>query len=170
MAVTTADNVARYILSRLADGRSMDTIKLLRMLYLCQGWHLGSGRGVLFSDEIFVGPKGPGLELSRRFREDGVSLEISAAWGTQHNLTEDQIATVDFVVDQYGPRWWEDVVEECMAPGTSWDQVNTSGSVEDEIPVSLMKVYFRDKFLKAQADLEQAQIRAQNAAVRNFRV
>jgi len=104
-------DVAQYILNRRGE---MTTMKLQKLVYYCQAWHIAWTDNVLFSTRIEAWPDGPvSPELFKchrgRFRVSSVTK------GDWHNLTDDEKDTIDRVLAFYGdksPQWLIDLTHQ----------------------------------------------------------
>jgi uncharacterized phage-associated protein len=91
--VVSAHDVARELRRRLPD---VGQVKLHKLLYYCQAWHLIWAGQPLFSEAIEAWANGP---------------MVASLWHTEHEdraeparqpLTDSHIAVVDYVVGRYG--------------------------------------------------------------------
>jgi uncharacterized phage-associated protein len=91
-------DVAAYIVSKLGN---MSTMKLQKLCYYSQGWHLAWEGPELFPSEIEAWRLGPVVrELYACHRR-----EVSVAewpWGKVERLTDSEKSVVDDVLDTYG--------------------------------------------------------------------
>ena len=97
----TAHDVAAAVLARYR--RPMSAMKLQKLVYYCQAWHLVWTGRPLFRERIEAWANGPVVvDLFRRHRG---RYEVSD-WptGDPSRLTAQQLATVESVVATYGPR------------------------------------------------------------------
>ncbi|GIJ48401.1 hypothetical protein Val02_52870 [Virgisporangium aliadipatigenens] len=96
--MSNVHDVAAAVLQRLGP---MTAMKLEKLVYYCQCWHLAHHRTRLFPETIEAWRQGPVVpELYRRHRGQ---YSIST-WpqGSQETLAADEVATVDWVVARYG--------------------------------------------------------------------
>lgn len=91
-------DVASAILDRTGE---IDTFKLQKLTYYCQAWHLVWDDEPMFEDRIEAWANGP-VVTSLYSRHRG-HYRVGAEFfdGSAEALTEDQVATVDAVVDFY---------------------------------------------------------------------
>jgi uncharacterized phage-associated protein len=97
-ALATVDDVAAAILTRTG---SITTMKLQKLVFYCQAWHLAVTGNPLFPERIEAWARGPVVpHLHNRHR--GL-FEVSA-WpaGRAENLDQDAIRTVEWTVQKYG--------------------------------------------------------------------
>lgn len=104
--VVSVYDVANYILSKLGVCTSM---KLHKLLYYCQAWSLVWDDTPLFPQPVEAWANGPvvrDLFALHRGKFDLTPLDITI--GNPNNLSEEQKDTVDHVLDFYGsrtPQW-----------------------------------------------------------------
>lgn len=96
--MATANDVAAYIMGKVG---SCDTMKLQKLLYYSQGWSLAWDSQPIFAESIQAWANGPVVyevyaNHRGRFRID------SWPYGDASELTWDERATVDAVIDYYG--------------------------------------------------------------------
>ncbi len=93
-------DVAQYILEQ-APGKKMSAIKLQKLVYYCQAWHLAWEGYPLFNEEIQAWANGPVVPaLYERHRGQ---LEVSADQhiGDAASLTADEARDVDDILPAY---------------------------------------------------------------------
>lgn len=98
-------NTARYILSK--QGR-MSTWKLEKLCFYCQAWSLAWVTRILFDEDFFAWDSGPVCPELYEIHKDmfTISLEdIPENLEAQPGLNEDQVDTIDHVLQCYGD--WE---------------------------------------------------------------
>ncbi|MFG1837664.1 Panacea domain-containing protein [Micromonospora sp. NPDC049175] len=96
--MATAHDVAAAVLSKLG---SVTAMKLEKLVYYCQGWHLAREGALLFPEPIEAWREGPVVPpLYRHHRRQLIVSE----WphGEAARLTPDQHRTVQWVTDEYG--------------------------------------------------------------------
>lgn len=102
----TVLDVARYIVKKLD---SMTTMKLQKLTYYCQAWHLAWLEEPLFNEDFQAWANGPVCpELYERhhgiYRVDSTFLSDIP----DYDFTKEQIEAMDTVLDYYGdkePHW-----------------------------------------------------------------
>jgi uncharacterized phage-associated protein len=101
-------DVAQYILDSHGP---MTAMKLQKLVYYCQAWHIAWTDDVLFDSRIEAWVDGPvAPELFRKHR--GAFRVSSVSGGASKNLTKPERTTVDKVVRFYGhrsPQWLIDL-------------------------------------------------------------
>lgn len=98
----TAATVARYILRFFQQaGDPISNLKLQKLLYYCQGWHLAVRGAPLFPDRLEAwvhGPVQPGVYGTYKHnRWSSITEDLAEA-----NLTPDEKSVVDEVLSVYG--------------------------------------------------------------------
>ncbi|MFG1949707.1 Panacea domain-containing protein [Micromonospora sp. NPDC048830] len=97
--MATVHDVAAAVIERLG---SMTAMKLEKLVYYCQGWHLARHGSSIFDETIEAWRQGPVVPVlykqhRRRYNVDSWPLGSSA------NLTKSELASVEWVVAEYGP-------------------------------------------------------------------
>lgn len=94
--MTTAVDVARYIQSKVSVSGE---VQLHKLVYYAQGWHLAWDGRPLFDGDFEAWPMGPvNTDVRVYFNWGDVSMLRS-------DLSADEAATVDAVVDYYGKHY-----------------------------------------------------------------
>ncbi len=93
-------DVAAYIVGKHGP---MTAMKLQKLVYYSQAWHLVWEDEPLFEDEIQAWANGP---VVRTLYEEHRGQFNVTAWpqGDAEHLTEEERTTIDAVLDHYGPR------------------------------------------------------------------
>lgn len=95
--MASVHDVAAYLVQRCGP---MSTMKLQKLVYYCQAWHLVWDEEPMFPERIEAWANGPVVyELFNKHRGE-FSVE-SWPYGDPANLTQTQRATADVVVDDY---------------------------------------------------------------------
>ncbi|WP_405430717.1 Panacea domain-containing protein [Micromonospora sp. NBC_00617] len=96
--MATAHDVAATVLGNLG---SVTAMKLEKLVYYCQGWHLAREGTLLFPEPIEAWREGP--VVPPLYRHHRRQLTVSD-WphGQASHLTPDERRTVRWVTDQYG--------------------------------------------------------------------
>ena len=97
--MATAHDVAAYILRQQG---AMSAMKLQKIVYYAQAWHLVWDEEKLFSDPIEAWANGP--VVYALFDRPRGRFEVSPPWsaGNPENLTQDERETIDAVLFSYG--------------------------------------------------------------------
>lgn len=101
--MTTALDVAAYV-ATAARVPSGDSVRLQKLVYFAQAWHLAWTGRPIFEEDFEAWPKGPVVRSVYRENRYG-SLSARA------NLTEEIRGTLDSVLEFYGHRGFKELVE-----------------------------------------------------------
>jgi uncharacterized phage-associated protein len=99
LTMATVHDVAQYVLG-LKSG--MSAMKLQKLVYYCQAWHLVWDDEPLFNEPIRAWANGPVVhELYEQHRG---KFNVASPWpcGSEDNLTKDEKQTIHAVLDSYG--------------------------------------------------------------------
>ena len=94
-------DVAAYILDSM--NKRVTTMKLQKLLYYCQGWHLAWEARKIFDAEIQAWANGPVVREIYDLHRGGYLIE--PPWPRQGDpsaLSDDESTTVDAVLEAYG--------------------------------------------------------------------
>lgn len=96
--MASVHDVAAHILKR---GGSMSTMKLQKLAYYSQAWHLVWAEAPLFDDEIQAWMNGP---VVRTLYDEHKGRFTISDWpkGDSSRLTDEERANIDAVFDAYG--------------------------------------------------------------------
>lgn len=141
MAVSAHD-VARELRQRLP---SAGTVKLHKLLYYCQGWHLAWTGESMFKEEIQAWANGPVVADVWRDEKYGQSAPEPA------RLDSSMLATLGYVVSRYGRMNGRQLIVQTHDE-TPWRQVSLSDSENDmwvtsnpEITHAALRDYFANE-------------------------
>jgi len=98
-AATSARQVAAYILDRRGP---MTAMKLQKLVYYSQAWHLVWEECPLFSERIEAWANGPVVRELYNIHRGKFELRAGDIAGEESALTDRQRKTIDRVVDFYG--------------------------------------------------------------------
>lgn len=102
MAKVSALDVAKHILVK--QGTSMATMKLQKLVYYSQAWHVTWTGKPLFNDEIQAWANGPVTRNLFDHHKGMYSISASQlAAGQVDRLGRERQSVVDIVLDTYGP-------------------------------------------------------------------
>jgi|GEM_PF-247272 len=100
--VVSAFDVARYILEKLHQCTAM---KLQKLLYYCQSWYLVWNDKPLFSEPIEAWANGPVVRSVFQCHRGLYTLTpMNFAFGNMSKLTDQQKSDIDSVLDAYGDK------------------------------------------------------------------
>jgi len=102
-------DVAQYINDKFW---SLRKVKLHKLLYFCQVWHLATTGNELFPEEFEAWKLGPVVaELHRRLHESEKFVPIDIPGANIENLNNGDILHIDKVLDFYGDMSSDELVE-----------------------------------------------------------
>lgn len=132
-------DVAAYIISKL---RSVDAMKLQKLLYYSQAWSLVWDKQPLFSPKIEAWANGPVVRMVFKTYQGQYKISKAVA-GDKSKLSPDELSTVDAVLKFYGKRDgfflselthrerpWMDA-RKGLAPGEPSDREITKAAMRD---------------------------------------
>lgn len=98
--MASVHDVAAYILGRL--DKPVSAMKLQKLVYYCQAWHLVWDDEPLFPERIQAWANGP--VVYELFDAHRGQYSVSPPWphGDPSHLTAEEAATVDLVLEDYG--------------------------------------------------------------------
>ncbi|PWW65486.1 Panacea domain-containing protein [Actinokineospora spheciospongiae] len=91
------DDVAAAVLEKTG---AVTTMKLQKLVYYCQAWHLVRTKQAMFEDRIEAWPQGP--VVKSLFLKHRGQLLVGAWPGDARNLDVEERATLDWVHQKYG--------------------------------------------------------------------
>lgn len=143
MSINALD-VANYLLwaeDRLEGSEGITPLKLQKLVYYCQGFHLAMFDQLLFPEKIEAWLHGPVVpELYHYFKESKDSIVPTPSHLENNGLTEPQIELLDDVLETYGQfsAWRLRNMTHEEAP---WKNAYKQGC-NNEISIDDMKAYF----------------------------
>jgi uncharacterized phage-associated protein len=99
--ICTAFDVAKYILDKAGE---MTTMKLQKLVYYCQAWSLVWDERPLFAEPIEAWVNGPVVRQLYEAHRGKFAVVASDIDGDPSRLSTEQIETINSVVDYYGKR------------------------------------------------------------------
>lgn len=102
-------DTAKYILSKTGE---ITTMKLQKLCYYSQAWSLAWDEAPLFNEEFEAWANGPVCRELFNATKGNYTVTEKDENGNINNLTENQKATIDSVLDYYGNRsakWLSDL-------------------------------------------------------------
>src|SRR4051794_8482787 len=154
--MASVQDVADYIIG----GRAMSAMKLQKLVYYSQAWHLARHGKALFPERIEAWANGPVVrELYDHHRGD--YSVVQWPWGDRANLTRDERESIDLVLWTYGTKDAQWLSDETHAE-RPWQQARRGlppgARSSARIAVAPMRDYYRD-LLKAGRGPEFAALR-----------
>lgn len=101
MLMSSATDVAKYILQKLGP---MPAMKLQKLVYYSQAWHLVWSDSSLFADRIEAWANGPVVPQLYRQHRLMFTIDEGVFQGSGDNLTPDEQSSIDAVLKYYGDR------------------------------------------------------------------
>ena len=140
----------RFLEKAAGDGRKLDIVQLVKLVYLAHGWCLGILHRPLISSQVQAWRHGPVIpEVYRAFRPQGVVIRARALnfWGKPHEaeLDERQAEVVDMIYDLYSPLPAAALSACTHAEGTPWQQTQaeTGRRPYSPIPNGRIRAYYQ---------------------------
>ena len=136
------DDVAAYILER--EGR-MSAMKLHKLLYYCQAWHLVWDEVTLFETAIEAWREGPVIrELFEKHR-GAYMVDEQPSLGDKADLEESEIESIDIVLNTYGGLSAHDLSERTHAE-TPWINARRGIGPNDRSSREISKFAMREYY------------------------
>ena len=155
-AMATVQDVANYMIG----WRAMTAMKLQKLVYYSQAWHLAEYGKPLFRETIEAWANGPVVrELYDHHR--GEYTVIRWPWGDQHELTDKERDSIDLVLRTYGakdPQWLSDETHSEPPWQQAREGLPPGGRSSTPIAVGSMRDYYRAR-LRAGRGPEYASLR-----------
>lgn len=142
-----AIDVADYILGKLAQGRELETAKLQKLLYFCQGWSYALLDAPLFEDKFEAWRYGPVIRSI--YGPFAKSIQIPSGerfGGNPEALSLDQRRIVDAVIRDYGGLGTFALIELTHMEGTPWSKVHVVDGPPVEIDDEEIRRYFKAEY------------------------
>ena len=154
--MAAVEDVAAYILSNM--DKRVTTMKLQKLLYYCQGWHLAWDAEKLYDAEIQAWANGPVVRDIYDLHRGRYSIE--PPWPEQGDpaaLTYDESTTVDVVLETYGD-WTADQLSQTTHSEPPWCEARkglpATARSDVTIDTDVMQDYFIG-LLEAQFSLDE---------------
>jgi uncharacterized phage-associated protein len=163
IARNSAAAVTNWFIDRnQTDQIDLNHLKIQKLLYFAQGWHLAFFDAPLFKDNIHAWRYGPVVETIYqvlKFTEKlksittyipGFTFKGSSFWqgyAPKLQLDDDPMTFIKNFWDRYSKLEPWILVNSCHRKGTPWDQVTSSTGYDrycnSLIPIELMRTYFK---------------------------
>jgi uncharacterized phage-associated protein len=131
-SAVSAHDVAKELKSRLPG---VGAVKLHKLLYYCQGWHLALTGQPLFGEEIEAWANGP---VVAEFWRD---KKYQRAAPDPTDLDDKMVRTVEFVVSRYGAFSGVDLIRLTHAE-KPWREVSEIAGWDTTITLEALAAYF----------------------------
>jgi len=130
-------DTATYILEKMG---TLSTMKLQKLCYYCQAWSLVWDDKPLFDEEFHAWENGPVCKELFHKTQGRFSVSASDENGNSSNLTDEQKATINSVLDYYGGHdaQWLSRLTHMEEP---WKEAR-SKSVDEVITQESMAMYY----------------------------
>ena len=140
----------RFVEKAALEGKSLDILRLVKLVYLAHGWCLGFTGKPLISSQVEAWKYGPVIpEIYQAFRPQGVVVRGRAMNGDGKpyggELSDEQAKIVDDVYEVYSPLSSFGLSRLTHAKGTPWSE--TSGHYAP-IPDERIRAYYRKRVEK----------------------
>jgi uncharacterized phage-associated protein len=150
----SASQIANEFIRRgIAGNEPVDPLKIQKLVYVAQGWHLVFLGKPLIKDKIEAWRYGPVVpSLYRMCRKYGVS-PIDAMVDEPSNapkLNAEDKAIIDEVWKKYGPRSGIELSMMTHEPGSAWDIVRRGNPDDWNSPV-IPDLYIKNEFQQRKA-------------------
>jgi uncharacterized phage-associated protein len=150
----SASQIANEFIRRgIADDVPVDPLKIQKLVYLAQGWHLAFLGKPLIKEKIEAwryGPVVPSLyRMCRKYGVSPIDAEINVPEDAQ-NLDDSNKAIIDEVWKKYGRRTGIELSMMTHEPGCAWD-IARRGNTDDWNSAVIPDLYIKEEFLKRKA-------------------
>lgn len=154
-----ATEVANYFLKKSFEkGNIVTPMKLLKLVYIAHGWHLGYGKGELISEAVEAWKYGPVIDSLyqnvRAYGRNPIKRELGAAKSIEEQGADaSTIQLLDSVWEAYSQHNGLQLSTMTHQPGTPWDIIwnaeGGKGQFGAIIPNDLIEKHYKDKIQKA---------------------
>ena len=137
-------SVANYLLKK---GDDLTPLKLIKLVYLCHGWHYGIFGTPLLNEEPEAWRYGPVFPKLYQEVKGYVASPVPGLinGGTNDTLTKQQIKLIDMVYDAYKECNGMELTRRIHQRGTPWDRVWKKGNgINAKISHDLIKEYYEE--------------------------
>ena len=136
--------LAKYIVLKMAEkGKKISHLKLQKLLYYVQAWHLVYADAPLFEDEFEAWLHGPVIrKVWNHYKVFSTMLDfLPVSQDVKIDLTEDQIELIDDVLDEYGDK--TGYYLECLTHAEDpWKNARNNGKENAIITKNSMKDFY----------------------------
>ena len=127
--MTSVYNIAEYINNRF--GR-LTKVKLQKLLYFCQAWHLGIYGSPLFDADFIAWPKGPAIkELHESMHDTSKLVPIKIKNSDPYKVSDKDADFIEKILSKYGSMSKDDLVE-LSHKDTSWKNTKRNNIISKE--------------------------------------
>lgn len=138
-----AQQVAEWMLAKASiDGEPLTNLKLQKLVYIANGWHLGLLNESLFDDDVHAWQYGPVVPCIYRSYKGYGANGINDS-GRLHRFDEQTTALLDVVWESYANFSAVQLVAMTHKPGTPWSKTYREGR-DEVIPTSLIRSHYQE--------------------------
>lgn len=123
-------------------------MKLMKLVYIVHGWHLGIVGEDLFQNRIEAWKYGPVIpdlyHATKQFGRGDIPFDLIG--GTDDNMNNQTSDFIDSVVKQYGDLSAFQLSALTHKSGSPWEQVYSSHKIGTEIPDSLITSHYKELY------------------------
>lgn len=152
-------SVAKQVLAKAAQKRiPVCNLKLQKLLYYCQGYHLAVNKAPLFQDEIEAWDHGPVVRpVYHNYRDYGKhSIAAALHYEEDEALADETSQVIDFVIEKYARQDAWALRNQTHSEKPWMNHQTPEGQYDNEvIPKDELQVFFLDQ-LKKDFDSELA--------------
>lgn len=148
----TAATVSNYIISLLAQGRELETIKLHKLLYFCQGWCFAFYKKPLFNEDFEAWKFGPAIKEIYLEHAGMVGIPATFKFHDKEKINNNPIINtvineedkqlINAVLRDYGSLNSFMLVDLTHLAGTPWEQVYQEDMETQLISKQKIQEYF----------------------------
>jgi uncharacterized phage-associated protein len=141
----TALHTSEWMLARaIRDGEPLTNLKLQKLIYIANGWHLSYFDEVLFDEQIEAWTYGPVVPSIYHLYKQYGSFGINDV-GCMHWFSASINSLLETVWEAYANISAVKLVAMTHRPGTPWSETFKEGSGKgDVIPTDLIRKHFRE--------------------------
>ncbi len=144
--------IANYVLSRYGVDYNITPMKLVKLVYIAHGWHLGITDTALIDENPEAWKYGPVVpRLYHKFKKFGKNpIKVTKPIDEVTALPDDKKEFLDKIWDVYGKFTAIQLSEKTHQPGSPWYRTWHSGNSEErfgslQIPDNLIRDYYKRK-------------------------
>ena len=147
----SAQDFAQAIVSRLAPGRSLETVKLQKLLYFIQGWSLAVWGRPAFDQDIEAWQYGPVVPSVYAKHANQAYVDATSDFGgDRDNLNDIDRSIIEYVLANYGGTAAFKLADYTHQEGSPWHKATypngtTPAVFYANISQESMRRYFMDE-------------------------
>lgn len=144
-----ARQIANWFVARFrADGRDLAILRLLNLVYIAHGWHLGFTGVPLFNNRVATWRAGPVVaDVFASFKAQGdiVTQEYTGGGFAEVPLTAYITGLLNTIYDDYGSLDSDKLAKITHRIDGPWGAVRRISGYYFPIPNSVIQVYYRER-------------------------